>query len=78
MKEGPGKPELIKKILNELKNHPKGIWIRKLARVLNEPVMTIHKYINREDYAGRFVKTELRSHELGGHLIIKLKRKVKK
>lgn len=74
MKEGPGKPKLIKKILNEVKKHPKGIWIRKLARVLNEPVMTIHKYINREDYAGRFVKTELKPHELGGHLIIKLKR----
>ena len=74
MKKEPLKPELVKKIIKEVGKYPNGIWIRKLARVLKEPVMTIHKYINREDYCGKYLVFKRRKQELGGHLMIKLKR----
>lgn len=73
MRKEPMKPELVKRIIKEVGKHPKGIWIRKLARALREPVMTIHKYVNREDYCGKYLILERRKQELGGHLIIKLK-----
>jgi len=77
VRKEPAKPELIKKILNELKRNPKGIWIRKLSRNLNEPIATIYKYILREDYCGKYVKTEKYPKELGGNTIIRLKGKKK-
>lgn len=74
---GPRRPELVKKILRELRKHPEGIWIRKLARNLGEPVMTVHKYVTREDsgYPGKFIEIvqELPT-ERGGNTIIRLKK----
>ncbi|MFQ5647751.1 MAG: hypothetical protein ACE5GI_07795 [Candidatus Aminicenantales bacterium] len=77
MRKEPAKPELIDKILNELKKTPKGIWIRKLSRNLNEPVATIYKYVCREDYCGKYIITKKSPQELGGHLILKLKKRNK-
>jgi len=74
MRKEPTKPELIKKILNETKKNPDGIWIRKLSRNLNEPVATVYKYVVREDYCGKYVKTEKRDRELGGHIMVKIKK----
>lgn len=65
---------MVERILEELKSYPEGIWIRKLARVLNEPVMTIHKYVTRVDNGypgGKIQIIERLSQELGGHLKIK-------
>jgi len=70
---GPAKKDLVEKILNELKKRPDGVWIRKLSRILNEPVMTIHKYINRKDYVGKYVTVNKLPKEEGGHMIILLK-----
>lgn len=75
--KGPGRPELVKKILRELVKYPKGIWIRKLARNIREPGATVHRYvtINKNGYPGekiRIIKQLPR--ELGGHIMIKLKR----
>ena len=75
MRKEPAKPELVKSILKEVKRHPDGIWIRKLARNLKEPVMTIHKYVSRDDYARKHLKIERRPQDLGGHLMIKSKEK---
>jgi hypothetical protein len=69
MRKGPEKNGLVERILKEIGKHPDGIWVRKLSRILKEPVMTIHKYVTREDYAGRHIKMEKRSQELGGHVI---------
>lgn len=74
MKKGPAKPDLIKRILNELKKYPEGLWIRKLARILNTPTMTIYKYITRKDYVGKYIEIERKPKELGGHVMIKLKK----
>ena len=74
MRKEPLKPELVKKIIKEVGKHQDGIWIRKLARILKEPVMSVHKYVNREDYCGKYLILEKRKQELGGHLIIKLKK----
>jgi len=71
MKKEPARKEVLKKILKVLQDNPKGLWIRKLARTINEPVPTVYKYITREDYAGRYVVTEKMPKELGGHTIIK-------
>ena len=73
---GPQKPELIKKIMDELKKHPEGIWIRKLARILDEPVMTVHRYVTVKDegYPGDKIEIiEQLPQELGGRMIIKLR-----
>jgi len=75
MNKEPAKPRLVKKIINELKRNPNGIWVRKLSRNLDEPLATIYKYILRDDYCGKFVVKEKRPKELGGHLIVKLKMK---
>lgn len=77
---GPRRPELTKKILRELRKHPEGIWIRKLARILNEPIMTVHKYVTRENsgYPGKFIEIiEELPTERGGNIIIRLKKKIK-
>ena len=73
MRKEPGKPSLIKKILKELSKNPKGLWIRKLSRNLNEPVATVYKYVTRDDYCGRFITVKTKPKELGGHMMIKLK-----
>lgn len=73
-KRGFRREDLVKSILRRLKKCPDGIWIRKLARELEEPVMTIHKYVNRKDYVGRYVEKKKQPKELGGHVIIKLKK----
>jgi len=65
---------LTDKILKEVKKHKRGIWIRKLARNLKEPVSTIHKYVTSEDFSGKYLNTRRTPQELGGHLIIKLKK----
>ena len=71
MRKEPLRVELVKKILAELQKHQKGVWIRKLARDIGEPLATVYKYVSREDYAGRYVVTEKTPKELGGHTIIK-------
>lgn len=75
--KGPQRPELIKKILKELGKYPDGIWIRKLARNLNEPVMTIHKYVTTKEggYPGKKIETvEELPTERGGNIVIRLKK----
>lgn len=74
MRKEPAKPKLIRKILDEVKKNPNGIWIRKLSRDLNEPLATIYKYVLRDDYCGKFIKTEKAPRELGGNMMIKLKK----
>ncbi len=75
--KGPQKPKLIKGILEQLVSHPKGIWIRKLARELDEPVSTVHKYVttDKDGYpANKIEIIKQLPQELGGHIMIKLKR----
>lgn len=75
--KGPQKPKLVKEILQKLINHPKGIWIRKLSRELDEPLSTVHKYVttNKEGYPGERIEiVKQLPQELGGHIMIKLKR----
>jgi len=77
--KGPGRPELAKKILEEVRKKPEGIWIRKLARKLKEPVTTVHRYvtINENGYPGEKIKIiKQLPQELGGHIMIKLKNKI--
>lgn len=71
MRKEPARKDVIKKILKELNANPKGLWIRKLARMIKEPVPTVYKYITRPDYVGRFVLIEKLPKELGGHMMIK-------
>ncbi len=77
MRKGPRKKELAKRILQQLRKHPRGIWVRKLARELKEPVMTVHKYITRQDYLGKAIKVKKLPKELGGHVMLTLKKKKK-
>lgn len=75
-KAGPYRKDLVDKIMRELKKHPKGIWIRELSRILNEPLTTVHKYVNEVEsgYPGKFVEiVEELPPKLGGHKKIKLK-----
>lgn len=76
--KGPQKPKLVKKILTELGKYPEGIWIRKLARELNAPISTVHKYVTTEErgYPGEQIEIvkELPA-ELGGNIMIRLKKK---
>lgn len=74
VRKEPTKPELIDKILKEIKRNPKGIWIRKLSRNTGEPLATVYKYITREDYCGKHITTNKIPKELGGHLFVKLKK----
>ncbi|MBI4173783.1 MAG: hypothetical protein HY519_03635 [Candidatus Aenigmarchaeota archaeon] len=71
MRKQPLRPDLVKKILAELQKHPKGVWIRKLARNINEPMATVYKYVSRDDYAGRYLVTERTAKELGGHIVVR-------
>lgn len=76
--KGPQRPELVKKLLRELAKYPKGIWIRKLARNLDEPVMTVHRYVTlqKDGYPGEKIKiVKQLPTELGGHIMIRLKRR---
>ena len=75
---GPQKPKLVNEILEELARHSRGIWIRKLARELDEPVSTVHKYVTtyKEGYLGSKVEIiKQLPQELGGHIMIRLKKK---
>lgn len=72
MKKGPAKKDVTKKILRVLQDNPKGIWIRKLARQIGEPLATVYKYVKRPDFAGQYVVMEKFSKELGGHLMLKI------
>jgi hypothetical protein len=72
-KRQPWKKDLVNGILRALGKSKRGLWIRKLARVLGEPVPTVRKYIHRQDYCGRFVNTKRLPYEEGGRLIITLK-----
>lgn len=71
MRKEPARRDVVKKILKVLQDNPKGIWIRKLARTIKEPVPTVYKYVTREDYVGRLVTTEKLPKESGGHTIIR-------
>ena len=76
--KGPKRPELVKKILKKLSRHPKGIWSNKLARMIKEPRATVHKYVTTTEYGYPGEKTEIIKElpqELGGHIMIKLKKK---
>jgi hypothetical protein len=75
-KFGPYRKNLTDKIIKELKKHPNGIWIRELARILKEPVTTVHKYVSKTEhgYPGEFIEiVEKLPRKLGGHKKIKLK-----
>jgi hypothetical protein len=76
--KGPQKPKLVHKILNELREYPEGIWLRKLARELNEPISTVHKYVTTEESGYPSEQIEIVKKlppELGGNIMIKLKEK---
>ena len=78
MMKGPQKLKLVKEIKEELLRHKKGIWIRKLARELDEPVSTVHKYVtsDKEGYLGNRIEiVKQLPQELGGHIMVRLKRK---
>lgn len=77
---GPQKQKLVKGILQQLEKYPKGIWIRKLARELNQPLSTVHKYVTTAEhgYPGEKIKIIKKlPTELGGNIMIKLKRREK-
>lgn len=76
--KGPKRPVLVKKILKELAKHPKGIWSNKLARVIKEPRATVHKYVTIREHGYPGEKIEIVKKlptEMGGNVIIRLKRK---
>lgn len=76
--KGPGRPKLAEKILRELAKHPKGIWMRKLARNIKEPTATVHRYvtIDKDGYPGEKIEIVKRlPTERGGNIILRLKRK---
>jgi response regulator of citrate/malate metabolism len=69
--KGPN-PEKIAKIVTILKQNPKGIWIRELARKCKLPKTTVHRYVNE------FMQNEIECVFNGGYgfvKIIKLKNK---
>lgn len=75
---GPQKPRLSGKILRKLAKHPEGIWIRKLARELSEPISTVHKYVTTDErgYPGEQIEIMKQlPAELGGNIMIRLKKK---
>ncbi len=74
---GPKRPELVSKILEELKRHHDGVWINKLARILKEPRATVHKYVtvSKDGYPGEKIQIVRKlPDELGGHIMIRLKK----
>lgn len=76
--KGPKRPELVKKILKELNRHPEGIWSNKLARIIKEPRSTVHKYVTTSEHGYPGERIEIISElprELGGHIMIRLKRR---
>lgn len=78
--KGPKRPELVKKILMELKKHPDGIWGNKLARIIKEPRATVHKYVTTTEhgYPGEQIEIVKKlPAELGGHIMIRLKKEGK-
>jgi len=79
--KGPRKPELSQKIITVLKENPKGIWIRKLARIVDEPMSTVYKYVTtyNNGYPGEKILV-LKKHpaEMGGHIFIRHRRKREK
>jgi len=77
--KGPQNKKLVEKILKELNKNQEGVWIRKLARKLNAPKSTVHKYVTTEEngYPGEKIKIiKQLPQELGGHIMIKLKNKI--
>jgi len=73
---GPRRRDLMEKIIRKLKENPEGIWIRKLARELGEPVSTIYKYVTtmEKGYPGEKIEVIKKlPKEMGGHTIIRLK-----
>lgn len=73
---GAQRPELTKKILDEVARRPEGVWLRKLARAIDEPVATVHRYltVDREGYAGaRVVLSRPAPKEEGGHVLVRLR-----
>jgi hypothetical protein len=73
---GAQRPDLTKKILDELSRRPKGVWLRKLARTIDEPVATVHRYVtvHREGYAGsHVVMSKPAPKERGGHIFVRLR-----
>jgi len=73
---GPSRQKLVKKILSELAKHQEGIWIRKLARIIDEPFATVYKYVtmNEKGYPGEKIEiVERLPAERGGNIIIRLK-----
>lgn len=78
--KGPKRLELVKKILKELSKHPKGIWSNKLAREIKEPRATVHKYTTTTEHGYPGEKIEIAEElpqELGGHIMIRLKRRLR-
>ncbi len=76
--KGPQKPKFAEKILHELDRHPEGIWIRKLAREIDAPLSTVHKYVTTQEkgYPGEQIKiVKQLPAELGGNIMIKLRDK---
>lgn len=76
--KGPKNKKLAGKILKEMKKHPKGIWIRKLARNLKAPISTVHRYVTtkKHGYPGEKIEiVEKLPTERGGNIILRLKRK---
>ena len=81
MLRGPRKPDLTLKIISVLKENPNGIWIRKLARIVDEPVSTVYKYVTTysDGYPGeRILVLKKNPSEMGGHIFIRHRRKREK
>jgi DNA invertase Pin-like site-specific DNA recombinase len=75
-KKGPERIDLVKKVIAELSKHPEGIWIRELARMLDEPTMTVYKYITTcsHGYPGEKIEIARKMpKKLGGNLMVRLK-----
>ena len=78
---GPRKPDLALKIISVLKQNPNGIWIRKLARLVDEPTSTVYKYVTTysDGYPGeKILVLKKHSAEMGGHIFIRHRRKREK
>ena len=72
----PAREDLIKKIRNEMKKNKNqdGIWIRKLARNINEPLATVYKYVttNGNGYLGdNIIIVKKLPKEMGGNIMIR-------
>ena len=79
--KGPRKPDLSLKIISVLKQYPDGIWIRKLARLVQEPTSTVYKYVTTisDGYPGEKVLILKKNPaEMGGHIFLRHRRKREK